>query len=74
VISNEALRAGQDATLDKVFDFLNVPREIIPGRPVFTLNTDVREVSFCRFLLRLAYRREIRRLQKYVDFSTDAWR
>ena len=74
VISNEALREGQDATLDKIFDFLNVPREVIPGRLVFTLNTDVREVSVCRFLLRLAYRREIRRLQKYVDFSTDAWR
>jgi hypothetical protein len=74
VISNEALRDRQDATLDNIFDFLNVPRVVIPGRLVFTLNTDVREVSFCRFLLRIAYRRETRRLQKYVDFPTDAWR
>jgi len=74
VISNESLRTEQDATLCKLFDFLALPRQVFPARLVFTLNTDVREVPFCRFLLRLAYRRETRRLQKYIAFSTDAWR
>jgi hypothetical protein len=74
VISNDALKHSHDATLDKVFDFLGVKHQVISAREVFSQRTNVRDAPFSRLLLRLAYNREFKRLQKLVDFSIADWR
>ena len=74
VISNDALKHSHDATLDKVFDFLGVKHQVISAREVFSQRTNVRDAPFSRLLLRLAYSREFKRLQKLVDFSIADWR
>ena len=74
VLGSHDMRHKHQETLDRIFSFLGLPSVPIPQREVFSSGSRVEEAPISSFLLRMAFRRDMKLLQEMIEFDISDWR